>query len=47
MPVTTTLGDHYCFYVRTGAAIRRFGPHATDGRITNESNGDFERGDTQ
>jgi hypothetical protein len=31
--VRTMLSDHNC-YMRTGAAIRRFCPHATDRRIT-------------
>ena len=47
MSVRTMLSDHDHFYMRTGAAIRRFGPHATDNRITERCQmATFERGDT-
>ena len=45
--MTTMLGGHRCFYMRTGVAIRRFGTHATDSRITERSQMvTFQRGDT-
>ena len=48
MSLTTMLGGHRCVYVRTDVAIRRFGPHATDSRITERCQmATFQRGDTR